>query len=46
VIASSLGIVGIALAALLIGLAVGWFGHRRAWTWCARCGQPLSVNLG
>jgi hypothetical protein len=31
----------LATAGLVLGLTVGWFGHRRAWTWCSRCGHRV-----
>jgi hypothetical protein len=31
----------LATAGLVVGLTVGWFGRRRAWTWCSRCGQRV-----
>lgn len=31
----------LAMAGLVVGVAVGWFGHRRAWTWCSRCGHGI-----
>jgi hypothetical protein len=30
-----------AIAALVAGLSVGWFGHRRVWTWCDQCTRPV-----
>jgi len=30
-----------AILALIAGLLLGWFGHRRAWTWCVRCGRAI-----
>ena len=33
----------VAFAALAVGLAVGWFGHRRVWTWCERCTRPMGT---
>jgi hypothetical protein len=30
-----------AVCGLLIGLAAGWFGHRRVFTWCVRCTRPV-----
>lgn len=33
-----------ALAAGIAGLALGWFGHRRAWTWCTACGGPVGTQ--
>lgn len=30
-----------AVGGLLIGLAAGWFGHRRVLTWCIHCTRPM-----
>ena len=30
-----------AAVGLLVGLATGWFGHRRVLTWCEICTRPV-----
>jgi hypothetical protein len=34
----------IAFLGLIVGLVVGWFGHRRVWTWCAGCGCVIGTS--
>jgi hypothetical protein len=34
----------IGFASLLVGLTVGWFSHRRASTWCTRCGASIGTE--
>jgi hypothetical protein len=41
---SVLVVVVLSAVGFLFGVAVGWFGQRRAWTWCTQCGGALGTT--